>query len=88
MGLEDSVAMHHDTSTGLLSAIRAGIGIAVLPCMVADHDPDLSAAFLRGDNHGRVMWLVTHERVRHAPRVRTVIDFLYERLRKHGAPTG
>jgi DNA-binding transcriptional LysR family regulator len=29
------------------------------------------------------MWLVTHERVRHTPRVRAVIDFLYERLSKH-----
>ena len=88
LGLEDSVAMHHDTSTGLLSAIRAGIGIAVLPCIVADHDTDLVRCFPPRDNHGRVMWLVTHERVRHAPRVRTVIDFLYERLRKHRKPTG
>ena len=30
--------------------------------------------------HGRVTWLLTHERVRHTPRVRAVIDFLYERL--------
>ena len=29
------------------------------------------------------MWLVTHERLRHTPRVRTVIDFLYERLARH-----
>jgi DNA-binding transcriptional LysR family regulator len=26
------------------------------------------------------MWLLTHERVRHTPRVRAVIDFLAERL--------
>jgi hypothetical protein len=29
------------------------------------------------------MWLATHERVRRTPRVRTVIDFLYERLSRH-----
>ena len=29
------------------------------------------------------MWLFTHERVRHTPRVRAVIDFLYERLSRH-----
>jgi hypothetical protein len=29
------------------------------------------------------MWLVTHERVRHTPRVRAVIDFLYEKLTAH-----
>jgi len=29
------------------------------------------------------MWLVTHERVRRSPRIRAVIDFLYERLTAH-----
>jgi hypothetical protein len=29
------------------------------------------------------MWLVTHERLRKTPRVRVVIDFLYERLSRH-----
>ena len=36
LGLEDQVAMHHASSTGLLSAVRSGFGIAVLPCIVAD----------------------------------------------------
>jgi DNA-binding transcriptional LysR family regulator len=26
------------------------------------------------------LWLLTHERIRHAPRVRAVMDFLGERL--------
>jgi hypothetical protein len=26
------------------------------------------------------LWLLTHERVRHTPRVRIVLDFLYEGL--------
>jgi hypothetical protein len=30
-----------------------------------------------------VLWLFTHERVRHSPRVRTVIDFLHDGLRRH-----
>jgi sugar lactone lactonase YvrE len=34
-------------------------------------------------DHGRILWLLTHERVRHEPRVRTVIDFLYDRLSRH-----
>ena len=41
LGLEGQVAMHHATSTGLLSAVRSGFGIAVLPCIVADAEPDL-----------------------------------------------
>ena len=83
LGLEGQVAMHHATSTGLLSAIRSGFGIAVLPCIVADADPDLIQCVPPRDDHNRSLWLLTHERVRHTPRVRLVIDFLYERLMRH-----
>jgi DNA-binding transcriptional LysR family regulator len=83
LGLEQQVAMHHATSGGLLSGIRAGFGIAVLPCVVADADPDLIRCIPPRGDHGRVLWLFTHDRVRHTPRVRTVIDFLYERLMRH-----
>ncbi len=83
LGLEGQVAMHHATSTGLLSAVRSGFGIAVLPCMVADAEPDLIQCIPPRADHNRSMWLLTHERVRHTPRVRLVIDFLYERLMRH-----
>ena len=83
LGLEDQVAMHHATSTGLLSAVRSGFGIAVLPCIVADADPELIRCIPPRDDHGRVLWLLTHERVRHSPAVRAVIDFMYERLMRH-----
>lgn len=81
LGLEEQVAIHHGTSTGLLSAVRSGFGIAVLPCIIADDEPDLIRCLPPRRDHGRVMWLLTHDRVRHAPRVRVVIDFLYERLK-------
>jgi DNA-binding transcriptional LysR family regulator len=83
LGLEDRVTMHYDSSTGLLSAVRAGVGIAVLPCIVADADPDFIRCLPPRPDHGRVVWLVTHERVRHVPRVRVVIDFLYDHLSRH-----
>ena len=83
LGLEDQVAIHHATSTGLLSGVRSGFGIAVLPCIVADAEPDLIRCLQPREGHGRILWLLTHERIRHAPRVRVVIDFLYERLIKH-----
>ncbi|HEX8839842.1 MAG TPA: LysR family transcriptional regulator [Sphingomicrobium sp.] len=83
VGLEKQVAMHQPTSTTLLSSIRAGIGIAVLPCIIADAEPDLIQCLPPRQNHGRQLWLVTHERVRHSPHVRVVIDFLYDRLSRH-----
>jgi DNA-binding transcriptional LysR family regulator len=85
LGLEGQVAMHHASATGLLSAVRSGFGIAVLPSIVADGENDLVRCLPPKGDHGRVLWLLTHERVRHAPRVRTVIDFLYERLKRRVA---
>lgn len=83
MDLEDRVAMHHASSTGLLAAVQSGFGVAVLPCVVGDADPNLIRCIPPRDGHGRVLWLLTHERVRHTPRVRAVIDFLYQRLSRH-----
>ncbi|HEU0310582.1 MAG TPA: LysR family transcriptional regulator [Sphingomicrobium sp.] len=83
LGLDDRIIMQHASAMGMMSAIRSGLGIAVLPCIVADSDPDLIQCIPPMDGNDRAIWLVTHERVRHTPRVRTVIDFLYERLMRH-----
>jgi DNA-binding transcriptional LysR family regulator len=81
MGLLDRVIMRPDTSTGLMTAVRAGVGIAVLPCIVADADPGFSRCLPPRTDHGRILWLVTHERIRRTPKVRNVIDFLFPRLK-------
>ena len=83
LDLDDRVIMHHASAMGMMSAIRSGLGIAVLPAIVADAEPDLIQCLPARDDHGRSLWLVTHERVRHSPRVRVAIDFLYERLMRH-----
>ena len=55
LGLEDQVAVQHGSSAGLLSGVRSGFGIAVLPCMVGDGDPDLIRCLPPRENHGRVL---------------------------------
>jgi len=83
LGLQEQVIMHHGSATGMLSAIRSGLGIAVLPAILADAQPDLVRCIPPKAHHKRSLWLLTHERVRQTPRVRAVIDFLYERLSNH-----
>ena len=83
LGLEGNVALQYPSPNGLLAGVRSGLGIAVLPCVVADGEPDLLRCFPPREGHGRYLWLLTHERVRRTPRVRTVTDFLYERLKRH-----
>jgi DNA-binding transcriptional LysR family regulator len=81
-GLTDRVTIEQGSASGLLSAVRTGLGIAALPCIVADGMSDLIRCAPPPEEN-RHMWLLTHERVRHQPAVRAVIDFLYERLTAH-----
>ena len=81
-GLLDRVTIEQSTAIGLLTAARTGLGIAVLPCVIAEAEPDLIRCVPPMEEK-RQLWLVTHERVRRNPAVRAVIDFLYERLTAH-----
>jgi DNA-binding transcriptional LysR family regulator len=83
MGLSSRVTMHYDGSNGLLSGIKSGLGVGVLPVIVARADPDLLQCLRPTRAHDRKLWLLTHERVRHVPSVRLATDFLYERLVGH-----
>ena len=82
--LDDAVAMHHDSQTGLLAAVRSGFGLAALPSFVADLDPDLLCCLPPARGLQWDLWLLTHERLRHAPRIRVVMEFLAERLARLG----
>lgn len=81
IGIDQQVAIRQATMTGLLVGIRSGLGIGVLPCIIADGEDDLIRCMPPRRGGARHLWLLTHERVRHEPAVRTVIDFLYERLK-------
>lgn len=80
-GLEDRVAIQQGTSTGLLTSIQAGLGIGILPCLIGDSDPNLIRIMPPNADHSRILWLLTHNRVKRNPKIRAVIDFLYERLK-------
>ena len=69
---------------GLHSAVRAGLGAAVLPFFVTGSDPDLVCIHREGVP-GRDVWLVVHEDIRRSPRVRAVMDVLVEILGRERA---
>lgn len=82
-GLDHAVAMTHGSVTGIIAAVRSGVGCAALPCMVAELDDQLVRCLPATTNGGMEIWLLTHERLRHSPRIRTVLDFLGDRLKRH-----
>lgn len=67
------------------AAARAGVGLAALPCAVADPDPQLVCIAPFPDDFGLDLWLLTHEDLRHTARIRAFIDFMTDSLDDSGA---
>ncbi|MEO1458802.1 MAG: LysR family transcriptional regulator [Pseudomonadota bacterium] len=63
------------------AAVRAGLGLAALPCYMADRDPGLVRATPREPVAGRDIWILTHPDLRHVARIRAVMAFAEEVLR-------
>ncbi|RFC64688.1 MULTISPECIES: LysR family transcriptional regulator [Mesorhizobium] len=55
---------------------KAGLGLAVLPCVIADQKQDLIRVAEVPDTFSLDLWLLTHEDLRHTARIRAVLDFL------------
>jgi DNA-binding transcriptional LysR family regulator len=64
-----------------LVVAKAGMGIAALPCYVGDTEPDLVRLTPAAQIMRASMWLVVHEDMRHAARIRACVEFLAEGLR-------
>lgn len=64
----------------LTSAAVAGLGVALLPCIIADAEPTLKR--LGKPFKQAEMWLVTHRDVRDNARVRALRDHLFEKFRE------
>jgi DNA-binding transcriptional LysR family regulator len=74
---------------GQLEAVRAGIGIAALPCFLGDREQGLLRLTDPGVGPRREIWLGVHRDLRHAPRLRAAIDFLSGLMRRErGLLTG
>ena len=68
--------LESNSSAAVMEAVRAGVGIAALPTAALTVLPDL--VMLGKPVPGARLWLVHHREVARIPRVRAVIDWLYE----------
>ncbi|GMG82378.1 LysR family transcriptional regulator [Paralimibaculum aggregatum] len=67
--------------TTQIAAVRAGLGLAVLPCFCALPEDGLVCLIPPGAALRRALYLVMHEEVRSSARVRAVADFLADAMR-------
>ncbi len=64
-------------------AAKAGQGIAILPCFMADQDKDLVALLRNEVKLERTFYLLLHEDNRNLARVKAAADFIVEEVRKN-----
>lgn len=71
---DDACVCRLDSVLAMYAAVRSGIGVAVLPCYLADDDPDLTRLGGPIDDIAVDLWLLTHPDLRYTVRVRAVLD--------------
>tara|TARA_R110002096_G_scaffold432707_1_gene649979 strand:- start:3996 stop:4883 length:888 start_codon:yes stop_codon:yes gene_type:complete len=68
---------------GLIAAVRAGMGIATLPCGMGDADPELMRVPPGDTTAMSELWVLTHNDLRHTLKVKIFIDFISKALLKY-----
>lgn len=76
------VVLRVDDVTAMRAAVKAGLGVARLPCWVADVCPGLFRLKLDVVSMGWGLWVLIHADLRSTARVRVCRDFLIETLAK------
>lgn len=75
LGFEKSYICEMDSVLGMHAAVRAGIGVAILPCYLAEPDAKLRRIGTKIEELATDLWLLTHPDLRHTARVRAVLEF-------------
>ena len=70
------------------AAVRAGVGVAGLPCFLGDADETLQRVEDDGPSFARDIWLVVHRDLKNAGPVRAVMDFLVDAVGSRFAQDG
>ncbi|MGI9449126.1 MAG: LysR family transcriptional regulator [Geminicoccaceae bacterium] len=74
------IAFRADSFVALSHAVRAGLGVAALPCCLADKMPTLSRIYGPVPDLTTKLWLLTHRDLNDAARIRAFMDHMQEAL--------
>ena len=71
---EAMIVWRCNSLTNVQAAIRAGLGVSVLPCCAGGSDPELVACFAPPPEIARPLWLVTRRELRRLPHVQALLE--------------
>ena len=74
------IRFYSNSLTGLVANLRAGIGIAMLPCFLGDEEEGLLRCFAPPAELDADLWLILRENLRATPHIRAFADFLASHL--------
>ena len=74
-------ALTTNSVLGLLLGCEADLGATVIPCFMADTNHKLQRIVPPIDDAASILWLLTHEDLRHTARVRAFMDFMADALK-------
>ena len=77
----ERVAASVDSLLGMVSAVRAGLGVGMLLTMLGDKDETLVRIAEPEASLDTEVWILTHPDLKQVPRIRLFTDFMHERLR-------
>lgn len=76
VGQKATVSTRSNSLTNLLSAVRAGLGIGMLPCFIGDPETDLRRCLPPVRALDAEVWLIVREDIKQMPHVRAFVDAL------------
>ncbi|MBT8079274.1 MAG: LysR family transcriptional regulator [Gammaproteobacteria bacterium] len=78
----ESAVIYRSSSFGVqFAAAKAGCGLAVLPCILADPSPELTRVLGPIRDLASGLWLLTHTDLRDTVRIRAFMEFMTEAIR-------
>ena len=81
-GLVDRCRIRVNTVYGMLSAAKAGLGLSVLPCYLAENDEQLVRVGKQIPSMATDLWMLTHPDLRKTERIRIFLDHVAGVARK------
>lgn len=73
-------AFRVDTLIGMLSSVKAGLGVAPLPCYLADHEPELVQLTDPIPSLSYGVWFLMHPDLRGVSRIQSLLTFMTEAI--------
>ena len=77
---EERIVARVDSLLGMAEAVRHGLGVGPLLCLLGDQEPGLVRLAPPDAEFDTQVWVLTHPDLRHVARIRAITDHLYERL--------